>query len=133
MKNSSLSRFVYQIALTFLLFTKGINSRVIIYVIFVHLEGPDKISVFNLYTRTTGSLENYNGILGRKIIKRGHFFKFVKVLLDEEFVKCRNFYSSMRGREDKSHRANKYQVLVYFFTFIEQIFEFLFFIIPDKR
>lgn len=62
-------------------------------------------------TRTTGALESYNGSLGRKIVKKGHFFKFVKVLLDEEFDKCRNFHSLLRGRDDKIVKANKYQVI----------------------
>lgn len=74
-------------------------------------EGPEKISVFNLWTRTTGCLEAYNGTLGKRIHSKGHFFKFIEVLLDEEFRKCRDFYSLMRGRDDKpSSRGNKYQV-----------------------
>lgn len=74
-------------------------------------EGPENITVFNTFTRTTGALEAYNGALGHKIIKRGHFFKFVKVLLDEEFAKCRDFYSRIEGRDDGSNnRGNKYQI-----------------------
>jgi hypothetical protein len=42
-------------------------------------------------TRTTNALEAYNGVLGKKISKKGHFFKFVKILLDEEFASSREF------------------------------------------
>lgn len=67
--------------------------------------------MFNTFTRTTGALEAYNGALGHKIIKRGHFFKFVKVLLEEEFSKCRDFYSRLKGRDDApNNRGNKYQI-----------------------
>lgn len=66
-----------------------------------------------MWTRTTGALEAYNGVLGRKIVGKSHFFKFVKVLLDEEFRKCRDFHSLLRGRDDKPNcRSNKYQVRV---------------------
>lgn len=75
-------------------------------------EGPGNISVFNKWTRTTGALEAYNGVLGRKIVGKSHFFKFVKVLLDEEYRKCRDFHSLLRGRDDKPKcRNNKYQVI----------------------
>lgn len=73
-------------------------------------EGAEKISVFNLWTRTTGALEAYNGSLGRKIIKRGHFFKFVRVLLDEEFKKSRSFDSLLQGRDDRRKKSDKYTV-----------------------
>lgn len=42
-------------------------------------------------TRTTSDVEAYNGVLGRMISKNGNFFKFVKALQDEEFLKSRNF------------------------------------------
>lgn len=74
-------------------------------------EGPHNISVFNMWTRTTGALESYNGVLGNRILKRGHFFKFVKVLIDEEFRHCRNFYTLMHGRDDRPHtKGNKYRI-----------------------
>lgn len=80
-------------------------------ILIVFQEGPENICVFNTFTRTTGALEAYNGALGHKIIKRGHFFKFVKVLLDEEFSKCRDFYSKLNGRDDgANNRGNKYQI-----------------------
>lgn len=47
----------------------------------ITMEGPEKISVFKTWTRTTGALEAYNGAIGHKIIKRGNFFKFVKVTI----------------------------------------------------
>lgn len=78
-------------------------------------EGPENISVFNKWTRTTGALEAYNGVLGRKIIGKSHFFKFVKVLLDEEYRKCRELHSILHGRDDKrKSRSNKYQVICHF-------------------
>lgn len=65
-----------------------------------------------MWTRTTGALEAYNGVLGRKIVGKSHFLKFVKVLLDEEYRKCRDFHSLLRGRDDKMKcRSNKYQVI----------------------
>lgn len=68
-----------------------------------------------MWTRTTGALESYNGTLGKRIKSKGHFFKFVLVLLDEEFENCRNFHSLLRGRDDKIDRGNKYQVIFYYF------------------
>lgn len=76
-------------------------------------EGPSKISVFKLYTRTTGALEAYNGSLGRKIISKGHFFKFVKVLLDEDYRKSKSFATLLKGRDDKRvNKGDKYQVFL---------------------
>lgn len=77
----------------------------------VKKEGPEAISVFNMWTRTTGTLERYNGVLGQRILKRGSFFKFVKILIEEEFRHCRDFYSLLRGRDDKAvTKGNKYQI-----------------------
>lgn len=54
-------------------------------------EGAEQISVFNLSTRTTASLESHNGILGKWLIKRGGFYNFVKFLLSHEYTKSREF------------------------------------------
>lgn len=65
-----------------------------------------------MWTRTTGALESYNGQLGNRIQKRGHFFNFIKILLDEEFLKCREFYSRLDGRDDKpaGTKGTRYQI-----------------------
>lgn len=42
-------------------------------------------------TRTTSAVEAYNGILGRSAGKNGHFFKFVRIIQEEEFFKSRRF------------------------------------------
>lgn len=95
-------------------------------------EGPSKISVFNQWTRTTGALEAYNGVLGRKIVGKSHFFKFVKALLDEEYRKCRDFHSLLRGRDDKQNcRKNKYQVICHFCLYRSEIEHFTQFILID--
>lgn len=39
----------------------------------------------------TGSLEAQNGVLGKRLMKHGHFFKFVSYLLSHEFTKAREF------------------------------------------
>lgn len=67
--------------------------------------------MFNMWTRTTGTLERCNGVLGQRILRRGSFFKFVKILIEEEFRHCRDFYSLLRGRDDKAvTKGNKYQI-----------------------
>lgn len=48
-------------------------------------------TVHNQDTRTTSAVEAYNGILGRSAEKNGHFFKFVRIIRDEEFFKSRHF------------------------------------------
>lgn len=41
--------------------------------------------------RTTSTLEAYNGVLGKRIIPKGNFFKFIKTLQQEEDTKNREF------------------------------------------
>lgn len=53
--------------------------------------GPYGISVFGAATRTTSAVEAYNGVLGNILPKHGNFFKFVKVLQNEEFNKSKQF------------------------------------------
>ncbi|KAI8116748.1 hypothetical protein CVS40_11230, partial [Lucilia cuprina] len=50
--------------------------------------GCKNFSVYNENIRTTSAVEAYNGIIGRSAEKNGHFFKFVKVIRDEEFLKA---------------------------------------------
>lgn len=51
---------------------------------YIFQEGPESISVFGLTYRTTGSLEAFNGVLGKNIPPRAHFFRFVRHLLVQE-------------------------------------------------
>lgn len=60
-------------------------------------EGPEKISVFNLRTRTTSALESYNARLGGKIAGKANFFKFAKCLIEEEAVKVKEFRELIRS------------------------------------
>lgn len=48
---------------------------------FCRQEKPETISVYKLPNRTNNSLEAFNGVLGKKLQKHGHFFKFVATLL----------------------------------------------------
>lgn len=52
-------------------------------------EGPVSISVYKLITRTTSSLEAYNGVLGRLIQSHGDFFRFVTSIQQQELCKSR--------------------------------------------
>lgn len=45
--------------------------------------------MFQKNIRTTSALESYNGVLGRKIQKKGNFFKFVDMINRDEFIKSR--------------------------------------------
>lgn len=54
-------------------------------------EGPEKISVFKLQNRTTSALEAYNGVLGKKVVNKGNFYKFVELIQEIEFEKGRDF------------------------------------------
>lgn len=51
-------------------------------------ESPETISVFELTARTTNALEAFNGVLGKTIPKRSHFFRFVHSLLKIEREKA---------------------------------------------
>lgn len=53
--------------------------------------GLDGISVFGTPTRTTSAVEAYNGVLGKMIPKQSNFFKFVRILQNQEFSKAREF------------------------------------------
>lgn len=59
-------------------------------------EGPANISVHGKASRTTNALEAYNGVLGRKIDKKGHFFKFMEEIQDQEFRKRSDFANLVR-------------------------------------
>lgn len=75
--------------------------------IFFHLhfqEGPEAICVFGLMTRTTASLEAYNGHLGRKIMSHANFFVLCTALIDEEFTKCQEFELSLKSADEQLQR-----------------------------
>lgn len=40
---------------------------------------------------STGALEAQNGVLGKRLMKHGNFFKFVAYLLSHEYTKAREF------------------------------------------
>lgn len=72
-------------------------------------EGADKISVFGRQTR----LEAYNGVIGKRMPKKGQFFRFLKVLLQEEYNKCKEFsYLIRTGGE--TGRKRRYRVCIFF-------------------
>lgn len=54
-------------------------------------EKPESFSVHGLETRTTSSVEAYNGAIGRRILSNCSFYKFMRYLIDEEFVKAKEF------------------------------------------
>lgn len=74
------------------------------------------MSVFGTTTRTTSAIEAYNGVLGRIIPKHGNFFKFVKMLQNEEFSKGRELellinsggtYGTSRRKRSAIDKATK--------------------------
>lgn len=46
--------------------------------------------MFKLESRTTNAVEAYNGTLGRKIIGKSNFYKFVEAMRDEEYAKSKD-------------------------------------------
>lgn len=72
----------------------------------------------NRQTRTTNALEAYNGVIGRRMAKKGQFFAFLKVLLQEEFVKCKEFSDLLRtggqtGRKRRKRVCICYSIMLY--------------------
>lgn len=72
-----------------------------------------------LATRTTGSLEAQNGVLGKILMKRGSFYKFVAYLLDHEYSKAREFVllidsGGMTGPERKKKNRVNMRSYAYF-------------------
>lgn len=55
-------------------------------------ETPETISVYGTSSRTTSSLEAYNGNLNKIIQAKGAFFKFVAAIRDEEYLKQRELH-----------------------------------------
>lgn len=54
-------------------------------------EGALNICVHDRSSRTTNALEAYNGHLSRQIQKKGHFFKFLEEIKEQEFRKSVDF------------------------------------------
>ncbi|XP_036332044.1 uncharacterized protein LOC118743463 isoform X2 [Rhagoletis pomonella] len=60
-------------------------------------EGPEGISVHNASIRTTSAIEAYNSKLTMKMSKNQNIFKFLIVLLEEDFKKIPMFKSELDG------------------------------------
>lgn len=77
-------------------------------------------------TRTTASLEAYNGILGRIICKKGNFFKFVETLRMEEFEKATKFNTliesggTVGAKQSKKFYVHKNDKIMEASTLLEQ-------------
>lgn len=72
-------------------------------------EGPDAISVAQLRTRTTSSIESYNGRIGQKIASHSKFFMFASLLRREEAVTLLDFRQMLESggsSREKYHRKN---------------------------
>lgn len=69
-------------------------------------------------SRTTNALEAYNGHLGRRVNAKGHFFRFVLVLLEEEFAKARDFHVAIQtggasSQTSQPAKRRKYMVSIF--------------------
>lgn len=69
----------------------------------VHSQQVD-ISVFNLKERTNCSLESSNAAMGRRFPKRGNFFRFLSLLLNEEFAKRKEMEAVCDGRKERKRK-----------------------------
>lgn len=62
-------------------------------------------------TRTTCAVEAYNGVLGKKIVAKATFFKFVEAIQCEELAKSIEFRQHIdSGGASTSTEKNKYAV-----------------------
>lgn len=79
------------------------------------------ISVYKKSARTTNALEAYNGALGKKIAKKGHFFQFMGVLLNEESMKSHEFVNLTRsgGGSDKNKKRKRVRIIYLQFLSVE--------------
>lgn len=64
--------------------------------------------------RTTSSLESYNAALGRKFPVKGNFFRFVKLIADEEFIKSRDMRDAVDsgGSSTRKRKVNERDQLI---------------------
>lgn len=78
------------------------------------------ISVYDRIARTTNALEAYNGALGKKMDKKGHFFTFVSFLQHEEYQKSYEFGELIKsgGRSELGRKRKRVRILS-LFNFIE--------------
>lgn len=66
-------------------------------------------------TRATCAVEAYNGVLGRKIMGKIRFFKFVAHLQEEELAKSIEFEQHIdAGGYTRPAKKAKYVVCIYF-------------------
>lgn len=79
-------------------------------------EGPSSICVYQKETRTTGAVEAYNGVIGKKMKAHPPFFSFVESLQKEEFSKSTQMMQDLpliditkkrKERADRLNRINK--------------------------
>ncbi|XP_070072587.1 uncharacterized protein [Drosophila takahashii] len=69
--------------------------------------GCNNFSVYKENTRTTAAVEGHNGVLGRSVLPNGNFFKFVKVIRDEEYFKSRQFIQLTESGGSSTHKRRK--------------------------
>lgn len=81
-------------------------------------EGPERITVFDLVHRTTGSVEAYNGVLGKLIPAKSNLFQFVSKLQLHEEKKAfdANLLDTSGGESAESKKA-KSTINSFFFGF----------------
>lgn len=79
--------------------------------LFVHQEGPKSICVHKQPTRTTSSVEAYNGFLGKDIPGGASFFRFVEALQVEELTKSRDFCQDIASGGDITQKKKRKDVV----------------------
>ena len=84
---------------------------------FLLQEGPLNFSVYKELVRTTSAAESYNSILSSKIPKHGNFWKFLDVVLNEDFKKTTALKNSLDGtygvfQRPKSNKYKKRSILI---------------------
>lgn len=76
-------------------------------------ENPKTISVFELSMRTTSSLEGFNSQLNKKFAKQGNFFKFLRRLIEVEYVESRKMSQMVdSGGSAKSYREKQNDITI---------------------
>lgn len=79
--------------------------------------------MYNKYTRTTCAAEAYNGVLNKKLVKKGHFFKFVQVMQEQEFAKSREMTLLVNsGGADATSKPKRRKVKVILKIIMLQMF-----------
>lgn len=101
-------------------------------------EGPESISVHGKETRTTGTLESNNNVMGRDIVGNTHFFRFVFALIDFEYKKEREMFrlaysGGVTAKEKRKQNIVRSAYFEYSFTFDLFSHTFIFFLAGTKR